>query len=148
MSPQTPLKIRMICIIQSRGSPWSGGLMERGWLMKIGFTRPWSCSVTVWALHRNVQLTKWYVRVVCSRSGRSWMCWSRNRWRRAAAHPTCGRWGSWLISWRRTALRQPCPSPRPVSSQINNLFFLKMDDVTQRPSSQILPFRLSDRKKW
>lgn len=45
---------------------------------------------------------------------RSWMCWSRSRWRREGAHPTCGHWDSWLISWPRTALLQHCRSRHPV----------------------------------
>lgn len=43
------------------------------------------------------------------------MCWSRNRWRRAVAHPTYGRWDSWLISWLHMALLQPCLYPLLVS---------------------------------
>lgn len=54
---------------------------------------------------------------VCSHSGRSWMCWSKNRWRRVAAHPTYGHWDSWLISWPRMALRPPCLSPLLVCGQ-------------------------------
>lgn len=54
---------------------------------------------------------------VCSHSGRSWMCWSRNRWRRVAARPTYGPWGSWLITWPHMALQPPCLSPPPVSTE-------------------------------